>query len=325
MISLIIPTYNGARFLDEMIQSVWNQTVLPSELIIVDDASTDGTPSLLKQYQSQSSFPITIIQQQQNSGGPSTPMNVGIAAAKSPVIAMLDQDDVMTRDRLEIHQYAFSLEDPKLDLHFGMVSRMDGQGSKEQTFFRIQPDRLIALAEKADPINGIWEMNPAKLYLDVLVHGAVVGASNMAFRKSLWEKLGGFREDHRICWDYEFFCQATQIAKIGFVEQRLAWYRMHDANFHASSDRGSQEWLELLCRHEANPLLPIDRKPLQNTLKNLLMDRGYHQAKQGRATSAIASYKRAIQYGESSLDCVWQSSKALLHFFRHYLKPASQR
>ena len=50
MISLAMPTYNGERFLREQLDSIYNQTIVPDEVIVVDDCSTDGTISILEEY-----------------------------------------------------------------------------------------------------------------------------------------------------------------------------------------------------------------------------------------------------------------------------------
>ncbi len=80
-VSVIIPTYNGSAFISEALESVWQQTHLPREIIVVDDASTDGTPELLRQLATRSLVPLRVIGLKDNCGGPAQRMNVGMTAA----------------------------------------------------------------------------------------------------------------------------------------------------------------------------------------------------------------------------------------------------
>jgi hypothetical protein len=85
-VSVVIPSYNGTAFLAEAIASVRAQTYTPVELLVVDDASTDGTVALAR------SLGATVIEQPSNQG-PSAARNAGIAAATGDLVAFLDADD----------------------------------------------------------------------------------------------------------------------------------------------------------------------------------------------------------------------------------------
>ena len=86
-ISVVIPTYNRKQLLKRAIDSVFNQTLFPKEIIVVDDGSTDGTKDwILDKYPD-----INYIQQ--NNNGVSSARNVGIKAAKGLWISLLDSDD----------------------------------------------------------------------------------------------------------------------------------------------------------------------------------------------------------------------------------------
>lgn len=92
-VSVVIPTYNGARFIRDALESVFAQTQLPDEIIVVDDGSTDDTVEVVKQMTKESPHPVRLIKMTHNSGGPAAPINTGIAAAIGEFIAVLDQDD----------------------------------------------------------------------------------------------------------------------------------------------------------------------------------------------------------------------------------------
>src|SRR4029078_13031600 len=92
-VSVVMATYNGEAFLADAVTSVWAQTVLPLELIIVDDCSRDATYDLANRLAKDSPIPMRLIRLPENSRGPARPMNVGVRETRADVVALLDQDD----------------------------------------------------------------------------------------------------------------------------------------------------------------------------------------------------------------------------------------
>ncbi len=90
-ISVIIPVYNGERYLSEAIESVFVQTLPPDQLIVVDDGSTDDSAATAR------SLGATVLRYEH--GGTGAALNQGIAAAHGSVIAFLDADDLWPSDR----------------------------------------------------------------------------------------------------------------------------------------------------------------------------------------------------------------------------------
>jgi len=111
LISVIIPVYNGEKYLAEAIESVLSQECHPYEIIIVDDGSTDSTSAIAAKYDS-----VKYICQP-HSGLPAT-LNSGVAAARGDFFAFLDADDVWVKDKLT-YQMAVFRQDPNLDMVFG--------------------------------------------------------------------------------------------------------------------------------------------------------------------------------------------------------------
>jgi teichuronic acid biosynthesis glycosyltransferase TuaG len=100
-ISIILPVYNSFKTLQNTIDSVVNQSYKYWELIIIDDASTDKTTSIVEQYLDQYSN-IRYHSLEVNSGGPAKPRNKGLQLSKYDWIAFIDSDDVWRFDKLEI-------------------------------------------------------------------------------------------------------------------------------------------------------------------------------------------------------------------------------
>ncbi len=99
MITVVMPNYNGARFIEQSIDSVLAQTYSNYEFIIVDDCSTDNSPELILRKASEDSR-IRVIEKDDNTGVADT-RNIGIRKARGSYIALIDSDDLWTPDKLE--------------------------------------------------------------------------------------------------------------------------------------------------------------------------------------------------------------------------------
>ncbi|MFV8226695.1 glycosyltransferase family 2 protein [Christiangramia aquimixticola] len=107
LISVIIPVYNRAEFIGEAIQSILSQTYKNFELIIVDDASTDNTLEVIKQFKDKR---IRLLRNRDNYGV-SVSRNKGISNAKGSFIAFMDSDDISLPTRLEKQIMKFLLDE----------------------------------------------------------------------------------------------------------------------------------------------------------------------------------------------------------------------
>ncbi|WP_165844439.1 glycosyltransferase family 2 protein [Limosilactobacillus fermentum] len=127
MISVIMPVFNVAEFLDEAIQSVLNQTYSDFEFLIIDDGSTDLSPDICDKYEKIDQR-IQVIHKQ--NGGLSDSRNVGINMAKGEYLTFIDSDDTITRDYLEkLHTEILKSE---VDMVVGSVSIINEKGVQQE-------------------------------------------------------------------------------------------------------------------------------------------------------------------------------------------------
>ncbi len=115
MISVIIPVYNGERYLAETIDSVLAQTHQPFEVIIIDDGSIDNTADIARSYQN-------LRYMYQTNQGLGAARNAGIVAAQGEFIAFLDADDLWTKNKNELQMTAFHAN-PHADIVTGYVKQ----------------------------------------------------------------------------------------------------------------------------------------------------------------------------------------------------------
>ncbi len=112
-VSVVIPVYNGERYLAEAIESVLAQTYRSFEVTVVDDGSTDQTRNIIKSY------PELNYLYQANSG-PAAAKNTGIRTAQGEFLSFLDADDIWMPDKLHLQMAEFD-SDPELDIVSGLV------------------------------------------------------------------------------------------------------------------------------------------------------------------------------------------------------------
>ncbi|CVK16281.1 Glycosyl transferase family 2 [Apibacter mensalis] len=99
LVSIIIPTYNVEKYIEQGIDSLLNQTYSNLEILIIDDCSTDNTPAILEKKYTKNKK-IKIIEKSENLG-PANSRNIGIQQAHGKYIALLDGDDYYAVDKIE--------------------------------------------------------------------------------------------------------------------------------------------------------------------------------------------------------------------------------
>src|SRR3954451_20944083 len=109
LVSVVIPTYNGQRYIAATLDSILVQKHRPLEIWVVDDGSTDATTQVVRDY-----APEVRLIEQSRRGHPAA-RNAGIRAAAGEFLAFLDHDDLWSPDKLELQMASF-MQNPALDL-----------------------------------------------------------------------------------------------------------------------------------------------------------------------------------------------------------------
>ncbi len=215
-ISIALCTYNGSKFLREQLQSIVNQKLLPNEIIITDDCSTDNTESIVNEFKS--SLNITFIRNIE-------PLKVAknfekaISLCTSDIITPCDQDDIWHPDKLStIHN--FFEENPTKLAVFSDATLVDSHGKDlGQRFW--QKVRLDTPQIEA------WKQDKA---LDITLHGNRVAGCMLAFRKELLtfaQPFPAFRPP--MIHDGWLTLIACMLNSISLIEKPLISYRQHEA------------------------------------------------------------------------------------------------
>lgn len=197
LVSIIVPVYNGERYVRATLDSLFRQNYPNLELIVVNDGSTDHTQKILQE------FGDTIHILSQENKGPAAARNAGIRFAHGEIIGLLDADDLWPEDHLSL-MLPLLLQEP-LDFVRGTVRymRMKETGETEYT---------------------------QDIFLDALV-GACL------YKKSVFETVGLFDEDLRQGEDFDWSMRLTESGcKEKRISHTALLYRRHEHNLTNSED-----------------------------------------------------------------------------------------
>ncbi len=189
--SVIIPTYNRSALVKQAIESVLAQTLKPNEIIVVDDGSTDSTYKTLKKYD------ITYIKTKNR--GVSSARNLGIKRANSKWIAFLDSDDLWLKDKME----------KQIDFH---INNSDCFFS--HTLEKWQRDgRFVKYSKRLQKPEGFCFLEN--------ISACKIACSSVFLHISLFEDVGYFDEELRVCEDYDLWLRIAYKYKIGLIKEEL--------------------------------------------------------------------------------------------------------
>lgn len=191
-VSIITVVYNGAKTLEQAIQSVLEQTYINIEYIIIDGQSTDGTTAIIEKYKDKISYYVSEPDQ-----GIYDAMNKGISAASGDIIGILNADDWFDVNAVEYVVDCFA--DNDADIVYGRFKRVESDGT-------ILPVKVL-------PLTDLW-------YEMLICHQAAF------VKREIYQKMGGYSLDYKIASDYEFFlrCYSSQI-KFTYLDRELVYFR----------------------------------------------------------------------------------------------------
>lgn len=218
-VSIALATYNGEDFLREQLASLEAQSQAPDELVIVDDASTDGTPQLLQAFADASTIPVTLVLRDEHLGTWAT-FEEALSACTGDIILICDQDDRWHRDKVAI-MAARMAENPDALMAFSDAFLIDSQG---RTIGRSRW-RVAGLSPRVARRVAVDALGP------LFSHQAVSGCA-LALRAELLPAMLPFPGDIHpalpvMMYDRWISLVASASAPVVAVPEKLVGYRIH--------------------------------------------------------------------------------------------------
>jgi glycosyltransferase involved in cell wall biosynthesis len=261
-ISVIIPCYNGERFLAEAIESVLGQTVAATEIIVVDDGSTDATKTIVAGYPQ-----VKYLYQSQQ--GVSAARNLGLKTSQGEYIVFLDHDDYLLPNALEIGLTAFC-QHPNCGFVFGVCRNIDTSGKLIQGSHRAVLERPY----------------PQPIYPNILKGNSVHPPARHLFHRSVFETVGEFDSTLTVAEDYDMYLRIAAAFPGHCHNQEVVAYRNHNDSvstvarpslhllatlkvlqkqqpiirqnpqYQAAYRQGKQHWIKIYGRHMVYDIKP---------------------------------------------------------------------
>lgn len=202
-VSVIVPAFNAERTLVFALDSVLQQAIPGMEIIVVDDASTDGTRACFDAWLREHPEAGRVLTLSRNSG-PAAARNHGVAEARGEWLAFLDSDDSWLPWRLTT-QLTLTARFPDVDLWCGGRMGMDGALPA--------PPRLN-------------EIEPHPIILDDFLTNNPVGTTTVLLRHEAFKRVGGFDEQFRGPEDYDLWMRVAAVGKLARIDCPLCRYRL---------------------------------------------------------------------------------------------------
>ncbi|MBR6929864.1 MAG: glycosyltransferase family 2 protein [Bacteroidales bacterium] len=209
LVSIVIPNYNHARYLEQRLDSVFNQTYQNFEVIFLDDCSTDNSLEIIEKYKDNPHL-SRIVVNEVNSGSPFKQWDKGIGFAKGELIWIAESDDYCELTLLKELVEAF-LRHSNTVLAFSSYVQVfdDGTALKER-------ERKVQ-CYKGKRFVSHW----------MSLFCVVRNASGAIFSKKAFEHVPNTYMTYKACGDYLFWTQIAEQGVVAFVPKNLTYFRIH--------------------------------------------------------------------------------------------------
>jgi glycosyltransferase involved in cell wall biosynthesis len=211
-LSIIIPTYNTGKFLVETMNSIFQQTYNDYEIILIDDRSTDDTPDIIRSFTDRRIKKIFL---ERNSGGCSTPRNVGIINSKGKYISIFDSDDVMLSDKLEL-SLKFLKQNDDIGLLFTNYMVIDEKG---ETIIenKLSQSTKFAELEKIPYGTKMFRIRGKSLH-KALYSANWIGPSSCIIPKKVLDDVGNFDSSLNYAEDRDLYFRISNKYDFGYLD-----------------------------------------------------------------------------------------------------------
>ena len=279
-VSLIIATFNHARFLDAAIDSALAQTLGAVDVIVVDDGSTDDTPAVLARYAGR----VRVLRQPNR--GLAAARNAGLAAARGTYVAFLDADDVMASTKLAA-QLAVLERSPTIGWTYC--------------------DVLIETVATRTTVTASERFGYGARALDgwlfpELIHGNFIPAIAPMIRRTALDAAGGFDERLTALEDWDMWLRLSLIAEARYTPAVLVTYRIRPGGM--SEDRARMDRNRFCVLDKINRTRPVALESLGSVGRRLIADTHNWLGKEAYASGDWSEARR--RFAASVLTVPWQ-------------------
>lgn len=290
-ISVIIPAFNSARFVDAAIDSVVCQKINKLEIIVVDDGSNDSTATVIKKY-----VDLGLIHYiYQDNAGPGAARNRGLDTAGGEFICFLDADDTLLPGSIA-KRLDFMLRHPEVGMVFTDLYRCRSKGDDSEVHLRDN-----GFLEKFKP--AIVKSQPPEYILDdryiplAFEHSPFIKTPTVMLRKSAIKKVGGFDRSLRAAEDIDLWLRIARKFPVGYIDEPLTCWNNYQSTLTSDTSRFFKDTI-LFYENQLNSSATtlFEKKMLRLRLGRLFFDYGYYEVKLGQGLEARRHFFQSLRY-----------------------------
>ena len=320
VVTIILPTFNRARFLPEAFASIDAQTFRDWELIVVDDGSTDDTEAVVRAWSDRIDRHLHYVKQENR--GAYGARNTGLDHATGEYVAFFDSDDLWLPHHLARCVEALT-RSAEVDWIYAACRCVDVSGAVVQsTTFETPAGPRPFLTLETRAAGDLRIIDDSEIVVCQLSHGLYAGLQNSVIRRHVFD---GYRfwEDSRVVDDVMFLVRAlVRGVRLGYLTDVHVIYRIHEGNSSGSSTDSNRESLARIRRESIVGLERLDRelvltpdqrRALRRTLsRHYFWDLGYVcYWESGDASRAFQAFKRGLRLNPTD-HRMWKTFAACL-------------
>jgi len=291
-ISVFITSYNQKKYLIEAIESVLNQSLLPFEIIIVDDCSSDGSRNIIEEYANKYRGLIRAFYNKQNLGIPQT-KSFGFRQVRGDLVTLLDGDDRFLPTKLE-KEFEIFINHPEVRIVFSNVFFIDEHGNR----------------------TGIWCSENQTLPPSCYIFHEVFAQKSpfWSFRNELIDyqslkKIGFYDSNFSIYEDWDLKIRQTKSFKVTYCPEPLSEYRQHSggihylpASLHLSCVRRIYRKNYIMLNHLSQTERAKIEKSLFKKMSLLANKAAYEEIEKGNKKAALHYWMESLRFNHRYLD-----------------------
>lgn len=196
LVSIVLPTYNGASYLRQSIASCLNQSYRELEVVAVVDGSTDETEAILAEFSDER---LRVVCHTRNRGLPEA-LNTGFRQARGELLTWTSDDNWYAPEAIQ-EMVAFVVQNPQVGLVYADLWLVDEEGRMTE-LNALPPEHL-----ETQPWNGVYAC--------------------FMYRREVYETVGDYDPSSRLVEDYDYWLRVAELHKMAMLRKRLYYYRQH--------------------------------------------------------------------------------------------------
>lgn len=256
-IDILLSTYNGEAYLEELLQSLLDQSFTGWRLIVRDDGSADNTPKILSSFRGKEQDRTLILEDDQRHMGPKKSFEYLLQTSTADYIMFCDQDDVWMKDKIQ-RTYDKMKELEQKHAHRPILVCTDLMVTDENLKV-VHPSMWKYTKVNPENVKNVYRL---------LINNPVVGCTVMINKAAKSVALP--IPENAVMHDWWIALKTALGGRIGFIEQPTIWYRLHEQNSMGASAANKKYYIKRVLRFSTTLSQNIQAIKMLNSLDHSL-------------------------------------------------------